>query len=91
MVYLKAKRKHKGVLPDFKSVPPPYDLPFKALCKLAFVSLEEGKVVLTKNEVDKLAESSQFSTENLRGLDLLKTVKFCSIKKHVHDISMILI
>ena len=74
-------------IPDFSEVPSSYQSTFRNICKLAFVALQNNKVVLTKKEIEVLSDISVELSENCSGLGLLKAVRFLTIKENYEDTS----
>ena len=77
--FLKKEKINGCNITNFSEIPASYQYTFKNICKLAFVALQENKVVLTKKEIKVLSDISVEISENCSGLGLLKAVKFFSI------------
>ena len=77
--FLKKEKINGHNITNFSEIPASYQCTFKNVCKLAFVALQENKVVLTKKEIKVLSDISVELSENCSGLGLLKAVKFFNI------------
>ena len=69
---------------DFTNIPRCYKRVFMELCHLAFIALKTGKIVFTKDEIQRDCKQLSYSG-NWSGLDLLKAVEFVSVKENVQS------
>ena len=85
--FIKKKGKKDCSISDFSEVPSPYHSTFRSICKLAFVALQEEKIVLIKKEIDVLCNESFELSGNYSGLGLLKAIKFLDIMENSQEMS----
>ena len=72
---------------NFAAVPLPFKNVFSELCHLAFIALQDDRIVFTKTEIQSICPNLTLQPKDWNGLGLLKAVQFYDFREVAHSVS----